>query len=274
MILTRRVALDGRQMDQIDERIAIQGIEFNGGRDTISAESLYGGTGSRVSNRHRDSLDITIRFGLMLERGREAERARLLEAVNGWAAAGGWLTTNLKPDRRIRVSCASLPGDGEVIDWTKDYAIVLRAYGCPWWQEETGTSASASGANATLQATLTINGYMTAPIDAEYRNTSGSAITSLTIGAGTSASAPESRIQLESLGLASGETLVIDHPDEGDRSWLRIRIRTASGVYRSAYSCRTPESSDDLTASPGRKLVWVSGNGGGTLTANCRGRYW
>ena len=274
MILKRRVALDGRQLDQVDERIAIRGIDFGGGRDTISAESLDGGTGSRVSNRHRDSLDITIRFGLRIEPGDETERGELLEAVNGWAAAGGWLTTNLKPDRRIRVICASLPGDGEVMDWTKDYAIVLRAYGCPWWQEETGTSGAQTSNGGRNQVTMAINGYMPAPIDLEYTNLGATTLTGATIGAGPSVSSPESQIILTGLGLAQGETLVIDHPDEGDRSWLRIRIRNASGVYRSALSCRTPESSDDLTVSPGRKTIWIAKSGTGTLTVTCRGRFW
>lgn len=274
MILSRRVALDGRQMDQIDERVVIRGIEFGAGRDQVSAEALYGGTGSRVTSRHRDSLDITVRFALRLKRGDENARARLLEQVNGWAGDGGWLTTNLKADRKIRVICVSLPGDGEIRNWTQEYAIVFRAFGVPWWQEETGTSVSVSGGNATLTAYLVVNGYVPAPIDIEYRNAGNGAVTDLTVGIGPDTSHPESRIILTGLGLAVGETLVIDHPDEGDKSWLRIRIRSTAGVYRSALDKRTGASSDDLQAGPGRKTVWITKTYSGTLTAACHGRFW
>lgn len=273
MILTRRVALDGAQMDQIDERIVIRGVEMGAGKESISAEALYGGIGSRVTSRHRDSLDITVRFALRLKRGDEAARAELLEKVNGWAAGGGWLTTNVKPDRRIRVCRASLPGDGETRDWLQEYAIVFRAYGVPYWQEETGTSGAQTSNGGRNQVTLAVNGYTETVVDLEYKNL-GAAINTATIGVGPSVSSPESQFVLTGLGLGTGETLVIDHPDEGERSWLRIRIRGTNGAYRTAYGCRTEASSDDLQVAPGRKIIWITKSGNGTLSAAVRGRYW
>ena len=64
MRLKRRVALDFRELDELDPRILIQGVEPGAGKDTIGTVSLWGGTGSRVTGRHRDSLDVTVKFSL------------------------------------------------------------------------------------------------------------------------------------------------------------------------------------------------------------------
>ena len=109
MILRRRVALDGIELDSVDSRILIQGIEPAAGKDQITAVILWGGTGSRVTAEHRDSLDIVVRFTINEKSYRPAERGEVLEKVCAWAAAGGWMTVNYKPDRRIRVICAQMP---------------------------------------------------------------------------------------------------------------------------------------------------------------------
>ena len=74
MQLRHRVALDGRQLDEIDWRIMIQKIETADGKENISAVSLMGGSGSRVTSEHRDSLDVTVKFTLRLRKTEMAEQ--------------------------------------------------------------------------------------------------------------------------------------------------------------------------------------------------------
>ena len=64
MILSKRVALDGVQLDSVDSRILIQRVETAAGKETIDAASLWGGSGSRVTGIHRDSLDVVVSFSI------------------------------------------------------------------------------------------------------------------------------------------------------------------------------------------------------------------
>ena len=49
MLLKRRVALDGVQLDELDERIIISGIDEAAGKDTISAVGSSAGMGQRIT---------------------------------------------------------------------------------------------------------------------------------------------------------------------------------------------------------------------------------
>ena len=114
MQLMHRVALDGVELDSVDSRIMISKIETGDGKDNVQTVSLWGdSTGSRVTNVHRDSLDITVKFRIRLKKRNMAEREEVIEKVNAWAFSGGWLTTNYKDNRRIRVfrQQAATPGD-------------------------------------------------------------------------------------------------------------------------------------------------------------------
>ena len=269
MQLMRRAALDGVQLDELDPAILIQGVEPGAGRDTIGTASRWDGVGSRVTGRHRDSLDVTVKFSLDIKKNRMEARSFVLERIAAWASAGGWLTLSSKPNRRLRVVAGQLPGEGDPLDWTSRFSLTLRAYGVPYWQDDIptlGAIATASG-----NTSLRVPGSMDTPLDVRFTNSGESAVSALDITAG------DSVFHLTSLGLLAGETLEIDHPDDGNRSWLRIRICSAAGVYRSALSARTPASSDDLILSPGLRTVTVQATGTGTPAGSwgltVRGRY-
>ena len=263
MILRHRVALNGAQLDELDERILVLGVNDAAAREAISAASRFGGVGQRVTSRHRESLDVTVRFGLRIKAGDLEVRAELFEKVSGWAVAGGWLTLNYRPNRRIYVTCAQLPSAGDLAEWTSEYTVTFRAYGVPYWQQATPVSvAVASTRNATR--TLEVPGTAATVLDVTFANLSGMEIATASIRAG------DSRIDLENLRLAASEALVIDHTEEG---LLRIRIRAASGAWRSALACRTQDSSDDLAVNPGTVAVAFSAQRAGQLTVSCFGRY-
>ena len=73
-----------------------------------------------------------------------------------------------------------------------------------------------------------------------------------------------------SLGLAAGETLVIDHNTSG---LLRIRIRATGGTYRTVLAARSDESVDDFIVDPGTAQCQLTISGARKLTVSARGRW-
>ena len=265
MQLRHRVALDGVQLDSVDDRIMISRIETGEGKENIQSVSLWGdSTGSRITSIHRDSIDITVKFRIRLRKRRMEEREEVVEKVNAWAMNGGWLTTNYKTNRRIRVFRAKAAVAGDPWEWTKEYAVTFRACGVPYWQEQNAETVMFPNVSS-KNITFGVNGSEKSVIEAEFKNTSGSTCNTFSISTG------ESNMAFTALGLADGETLAIDHEDNGKRCLLRLRIRSAAGVWRSVMDKRT--GSDDLEVMPGVKNISVSAGTAGTITVRCSGRY-
>lgn len=269
MILRRRVFLNGAALDAADPRILIQAIEPAAGKDSISAAALGDGYGSRMTEEHRDSLDITVRFSINEKSYRPQARAAVLEKALAWAVKGGWMTVNYKPGRRIRVIPVQLPGEGDAADRGTQYTITFRAYGCPWWQETEAVPATGSGSSASV--TVNSGGSRETDLEFTFKNTSGAAVNTLTVTA-TTADLKTTQMSFASLGLADGETLRVDHEDNGRRRIQRIRILNAAGTtWRSAMDKRS--GSDELTAGPGNTGVQMSAGGAGNFSAWAYGRF-
>lgn len=266
MQMAHRAALDGVQLDSVDSRIMISRVETGDGKENVTAVSLMGGSGSRVTGIHRDSIDITVKFFIRLKKRDMAARETVLEKANAWAANGGLLTTNNKSGRQIRVFRAQAAAAGDPWEWTKEYAIVLRACGVPYWQESTPVTVTKTGVNSSTFS-MTVGGSERTVTDVTFVNTSEATCNTFQISTGTGV------IGFDSLGLAPGETLSIDHADTGRGAYLRIRIKDTSNVWRSAMAKRTPGSSDDLYIMPGSQTVQMTSQRKGTLTASCSGRY-
>lgn len=262
MILAHRVSLDGVQLDEVDERIVIRGIEEGSGKDTISTQARAV-DGVRVSGKRRDSLDITVKFAVLLRKYQMAERAEVLEKVNAWAMNGGILRVGHRENRRIRVILAQAVGAGDAWTYESDYTITFRACGVPYWEEDTAESIT-SGTSAEGTVSLNVRGSAKTVCDVTLQNMSGANIASATVKAGSS------QIVLESIGMAAGESLVIDHDSEG---LIRIRIRGTDGKYRSILGKRTPGSADDLFVMPGTQSVYFKAQRAVRMTANVRGRF-
>ena len=262
MILSHRVALNGIQLDSVDDRILVQGIDEAAGKDQITVVSLFGGAGQRITNRHRDYLEVTVRFSLRVRKNDMQTRTAILERINAWAEPGGWLTLNYKPGRRLRVVCAQYPAAGDPWNWTGVYAIEFRAYAVPFWQQEPPGMLTATGNSITRS--IGVGGNTDTVLNLSFKNTSGVSCDTFTVSTGGSA------ISLSGIGLAIGETLHIDHTEDG---LLRIRIQSSGGNYRSALDKRTPESSDDLWVRPGTVTVSVTAERTGALALSCAGRY-
>ena len=256
MILSHRVALNGVELDSLDNRILIQGIDEAAGKDQISAVGTFGGAGQRITNQRRDTLDVTVRFSIRIKKTDMQAREDLFEKICAWAAPGGWLTVNYKEDRRLRVVCAQYPAAGDMWNWANSYAIIFRAYSVPYWQQATPGKLMASGTSFSRR--FGVAGSARTVMDIEFKN-SGGACTRFKVTAGSSV------IELKGINLLSGQTLAIGHTDDG---LLRI---TAAGV--SVLDKRTEESSDDLYVYPGEVAVTIESPKAGTAIISCAGRY-
>ena len=268
MQLSRRVALDGVQLDEQHAQIAIQSIQSLAARGNAgSAAARYGGSGSRRIPGHRESMEIAVGFSIVIKKGRAEEREEAVEAVNAWAGIareGAWLTTNMKPGRQIRVYLEEPASMGDPrSDPQKTMTVRFRAFGIPNWQETDARSVTmADGGSGS--GSLEIGGN--APTCAEIRmeNVSGQTISWAEATIGTR------RIRTEGIGMGAGETLIIDHDTEG---LIRIRIVSAGGVSRSILDKRTAESADDYWVNPGMAAVSFRSERACRVTASARGRF-
>lgn len=266
MQLRRRVTLAGVQLDSVDNRILIQSVEVSAGKDQISAVPLSAGSGSRVTATHRDSLDITVKFTINEKSYNLSARAAVLEAVNSWAAGGGWLSLNYKSGRKIRVMCAQLAAEGDAGKRGTEYSVVFRAYGVPWWQASDTTLVSQTGIS-TYSGSVTVPGQQETVADVSFKNTSNSTTDTLSI------TVSGSSMSFSGLGLEKNETLEIEHIDNGQRALLRIRIKNTSDSYRSVMDKRSAGSADDLYVMPGSRNISFSAANAGNLTITCAARY-
>lgn len=258
MQLLHRVALNGVQLDEVDDRIIIKGIEEAAGKETISAVSPAFGCGQRVTNRHRDTLDVVVKFALNLRTTEMLERSTVFEAVNKWAYNGGILTVNYKENRRLRVVCAQCPGAGDQYERTTVYSITFRAYAVPYWEEDTPRTA-ATGISSAASCSLDIGGSAETVADVTLYNKSGMTINNATINAAGKA------MTFTGLNMGGGDALTISHTNDG---LVQIRV---SG--RSVYANRTTGSANDFTVSPGVRSFSFGADRACQMSVSVRGRF-
>lgn len=258
MQLAHRVALNGVQLDEVDPRIIIKGIEEGAGKETTGAVSLGGRDGTRITGKRRDTVEVQVRFGLNIRTKQLQERSDIFEAVNAWAAKGGYLTVNYKNERRLYCDEVVLPGAGDQYKRTNEYTITFRAHAVPYWQQDPPASAS-TGTGTSATGVIQAAGSARTVCDAELQNMSGANIASATITVNGYSMA------FSDLGLGNGETLKISHNDKGV---LAIKIGN-----RSVMAKRTEGSADELWADPGNNGFSFSAQRACKLTISCRGRF-
>lgn len=255
MRMNRRAALGGIQLDEQDASIIIRGIDTGVPHESMEAVNRLGGVGQRVTMQHWEYLDVNITFAIDKKKTELAARRTAFDKALKWAMRKGWLTVNYMSGRRLYIDKAILPSAGDLWDWTSGYTITLRAYGVPFWQDETATTSTGSS--------ITVPGVMETVCNANIVNSGSSTINDLTVIVGSS------QFVFENLGLGAGETLEIGHTNDG---LVTIQIKSAGDVYRSAYGKRATISADDLVVEPGENGITVAG-GTTTKTISCCGRW-
>lgn len=256
MILSRRVALNGIQLDELHERIVIRSFDPGVPHETVSSVNRMGGAGQRMTEQHWDSLEATVRFAIDLPKREMAERRAVLDAVNAWALRKGWLTANGLPEKRMYAEKVVVPGSGDLWEWTSEYSIIFRAYGVPFWQDD--TAVSVENANITRgNVAISVPGHVKTVLDVSFRNISGLNIPNISFTAGANT------LTLNGVNIGANQTLKIYHDNTG----LLHAERGGTSVYHLITG------SDDLYVNPGTAQLAVNATRAGRMTISCYGRY-
>lgn len=255
MILTRRVALGGAQLDEIHSAIVIRRVDTGVPHEAVGAVNRMGGFGQRMTMHHWETLEVGVAYAIDVPKRQLALRREIFDAVNTWALQGGWLTTTSQPGKRMWAEKTVIPSSGDLWDWTDEYTITFRAYGVPFWQDAEATTVTDTLTEDTVL--INVGGNVESVLDATFENTSGSTINTFSISAGGNT------LNLSDLGLGNGETLTITHGTDG---LLRILAGNTNVLNKRS-------GSDDLYVKPGARTVTVSAGGEGELTVSSIGRY-
>ena len=261
MILSRRVALNGIQLDEVDERIVVGVIEEQPGNEAITAAAMAYGDGQQVTDMRRNTLDVVVHFSLWIHKEDAAERALLLEKVNAWAAAAapGILTVNYRPDRQLRVLLAQAPGGLDIRNWTNDYTITFRAYTVPFWEDALESSVT-SGVMTGGSIYFNVAGSARTQADVSIRNRSGMSVSNITLAVAGK------QMLFTGIGLGGTATLTIDHADDGKYRYIRARVGSTSVLQKMS-------GADELFVKPGQNVLTFSASRAVQVTVTTRGRY-
>lgn len=253
MILSHRVALDFVQLDSLDDRIMVKGIEEGAARETISAVPTFGAAGQRITGRHRDTLEVKVKFGINVHKKEMQARQEIFDKVCAWAMNGGLLQVGHRPGQSLRVVCAQLPAEGDPWAWTAVYEIVFRAYEVPYWEDDEPTEVEGV---LNLSDQIFTLGTLNNPgpdavCDVTVSNRWIGACQRVQIWVG------ETHMDLHNVGLEPGQDLKIEHAGK----ILRMGIYQGNTFVRTVLDCRTPDSSDELVAKNGSSTVLGSVSG-------------
>lgn len=223
-------SLNGEEMHLLDPRIYIEDIEetvkntAETGKRPHYGQTLVGPVG-------HDTIAVTVSF--MIKEPNRFKRQQIITKINGWAQ-DGWLTVNTRPWQRIYVVCTQ-PVSTEAFKWSADMKLVFTAYDEAYWQTTLPVIVTGSGTSDSLA--INPLGTHRCGLEAEIKNTSGSAVNTLSL------SVNGKTMAFEGLGLANNKTLIIGYDE---RHYLFAKV---DGV--SKLNCRTAASADDLWLNPG-----------------------
>ena len=85
MILTERVSLGGKQLDEIDEMIVIRKVDTGVSHEAVQAANRMGGFGQRMTMQHWETLEVNVTFAIDISKRELARRREVFDAVMAWA---------------------------------------------------------------------------------------------------------------------------------------------------------------------------------------------
>lgn len=259
MIMRYRCAIDGKELDAIDESIYITDIRETAPKMRTESvlNAIYSGT--RITRRTRQSLSVKISFAI---RERDVfQRQRIMQQINAWAKEG-YLTLSTRPGQRLRVIPEALPATDSALRWWDTLTMDFAAYALPYWQDQIPTSAVLSGTEGTKTVFVPGDAWEEEDVfvEADVTNKGSASMNALTLTAG------DTYFRFASLNLPPGKTLNITYEDDGI---LRILTDGASALAK-----RLPESSDDLRLPIGKSgALSVSADQSVSMTYRFRGVY-
>ena len=256
MILSRRVALGKIELDELDESIVIRSVDPGVTHESSGATNRMGGWGSRLTNQHWESRDVTVTFAINLPKRQIAERRAVFDAVIAWANRKGWLTTNEMEGRRIWVDKFVIPGGGDMWNWLSEYTLVFRTLGVPFWQSTEATEAKIER-RSTGSVDIEVGGTAPGTLGITFDNVSGAVNKNVIFKVDGRA------LELKGVELQAGESLVLSHRTDGT-------IKITAGD-RNVYQLL--RGYDDTYVNPGTVNVELSASRAGTMTVRSYARW-
>ena len=255
MILSRRIALGGQQLDELEDRIVIRSINPGVPNEKLEDTPRMGGAGTRLTSEHWNTLDVTVTFAIDVPKTELQTRREIFDLVKAWALKKGWLTISYMPGKRMYVDKVIVPGGGDMWQWTNEYTITFRAYNVPFWTDEVPTSSTFEGTNGSAE--ILVNGNVQTVLDVTISNTSGQNIQDVSI------TVSGKKMTFTGVNLSANQQLVISHGTDG---LLRAKVGSTS-----VYSKIT--GADDLYAEPGNVSVTVKATRAVSAKISAYGRY-
>ena len=258
MILSRRISLDSVELDSLDERIIISGIEEDPPDLGIRTVEMYGGIGSRVTNRHISKKKITVKFLLKVRKGDFSTRESILNIINKWAR-GSVLKSTSRPNKQIKVECTQTPKISDPRNWTSEYSMNFEAFSVPFWEDTTATTKTLTQDESGTD-TITMPGSAETVGEATIQNKSGNTLDTLSL------TVNGHEMEFTDLGLANKGYLVIDHIDAGGIYVKRARIGQTSVLDKLT-------GADEFILKPGANAISYEAGGDVIVTVSAKGRY-
>lgn len=217
------VWMDQKAMHDIDPSIYI--IDISESPPSIDVLTMRNGgrDGTHLINRHRQNLTVTIRF-MVREYGTQ-RRKEIFSRIAAWAKSGKYLSISDRPSQRLRAVCIAPPTVQSSLKWTETQEITFMAYEKPYWEDEYGSKATASGNTGSVNLFVPGNADK-ALLGFSVANVSGAALTAFSV------SVNGTKMQFAGLNVPSGGKIEAYYDDEG---YLHIPMAN-----------RTPDSNDDL----------------------------
>ena len=267
MITRYRAAMNGVQLDSLDDRIIITDIIEDAPSESVTTNERPSG-GSYLTAVSTQS--ITVRIAVELHSQSVSTRQGLFTTVCRWGMGGGYLNISGKPYERIHIDKLTLP-TLDSLKWTEALEFQLTAYSCPWWEDI--DAQTITGNTARYSDVWFYNyGHMPMTVDVTATVATGT-MTGIILASGylqDGTSVKEHTMTFTGLTVAAGESFTLSHDSDG------ILHIEAAGI--SVLDKRTASSADDLIIPVDSLQRFVTCDAGdgvtATLSVSYRRRYY
>lgn len=266
MITRYRAAMNGVQLDSLDDRIIITDIIEDAPSESVTTnERPSGGTYlTAVSTQ-----SITVRIAVEVHTQSVSERRAVVAKIARWGQSG-FLTASDRPDQRIHIDKMTLP-TLDSLKWTEALEFQLTAYSCPWWEDIDAQTVTGNTARYS-DAWFTNTGDMPMTVDVTATVATGT-MTGIILASGYTqdgTSVMEHTMTFTGLTVAAGESFTLSHDSDG------ILHIEAAGI--SVLDKRSASSADDLIIPVDSLQRFVTCDAGdgvtATLSVSYRRRYY
>lgn len=255
MITRYSVALNGVQLDALDDAIIITDIQYAAPSREVVSSRFAGGNGSLYERTRTNSASVIVQAEIH-EHDTE-RRQQICEAVQAWAMQGGKLTTGDKPGRFLDVACETPPMIDSALKWTGKISMVFTAFSVPFWQDVNQLRANISCNGST--GLYAPGNASDAVVDVLLTNSGASAITRVDLTVG------DTELHFLGLSVGAGQTLEIGR----ENGIMFARVDGSSVLDK-----RTAQSDDDLTIKPfGVRTLSVNTDGTASTVFKVRGMW-